>query len=70
MGKEKKSDSQNPSPEDKKLKLPDIILISLTVVFVVIGIYEIMELGPSSGYWSVMLALVCFFAYHIRKNKK
>ena len=51
------------------MKLLDIILISLAVVFVIIGIYEIMTLGPSSGYWAVMLALVFLFAYRIRKNK-
>jgi uncharacterized membrane protein len=51
------------------MKLLNMILISLAVVFVIIGIYEIMTLGPSNGYWAVMLALVFLFAYQIRKNK-
>jgi hypothetical protein len=51
------------------MKLVEIILISLAVVFVIIGMYEIMTLGPSNGYWAVMLAMVFFFAYYIRKNK-
>ena len=50
--------------------LPDIILLSLAVVFVIIGMYEIMTLGPSSGYWAVMIAMVCFFWYYIRKNNR
>lgn len=50
-------------------KLLDIVLLSLSVVFVIIGMYEIMTLGPTSGYWAVMLAMVCFFWYYIRKNK-
>jgi hypothetical protein len=51
------------------MKLLEIILISLAVVFVIIGMYEIMTLGPSHGYWAVMLAMIFFFAYYLRKNK-
>ena len=51
------------------MKLLDIILLSLAVVFVIIGVYEIMTLGPTNGYWSVMLALIFLFGYYIRKNK-
>jgi len=48
--------------------LLSIILISLAVVFVIIGMYEIMTLGASNGYWAVMIAMACFFGYYIRKN--
>jgi uncharacterized membrane protein len=51
------------------MKLLDIILLSLAVVFVIIGIYEIMVLGPANGYWAVALALVFLFGYQIRRNK-
>ena len=76
MSKQKKISKQPPPPglpikqsEEKGNKLPEIILISLAVVFVIIGMYEIMTLGPSNGYWAVMLAMVFFFGYYIRKNK-
>jgi uncharacterized membrane protein len=52
------------------MKLADILIISLAVVFVIIGIYEIMVLGPASGYWAVALALVFLFWYQIRKKKE
>lgn len=51
------------------MKLLDIILLSLAVVFLIIGIYEIMALGPTQGYWAVMLAMVFLFGYYTRKNK-
>ena len=50
------------------MKLLDILLLSLAVVFVIIGIYEIMALGPSQGYWAVMLALLFLFAFYTRKK--
>jgi Flp pilus assembly protein TadB len=65
------SKSNNPdSPANKGdgFSLPDITVLSLAVVFVVIAMYEIMAIGPSSGYWAVMLAMVCFFYYVIRKR--
>ena len=75
MSKKKVSKQFSPSgqpkgqSEEKESKLAEIILISLAVVFVIIGMYEIMTLGPSNGYWAVMLAMICFFGYFIRKNK-
>jgi hypothetical protein len=70
MAKVKKALQASSSTNSKKgkSKLFDIILISLSVVFVIIGMYEIMAIGPSSGYWAVMLAMVCFFYYYIRKG--
>jgi len=66
MSKQKKTEKQDPSP--KSGSLLDIILISLAVVFVIIGMYEIMTLGASNGYWAVMVAMACFFGYYLRKN--
>jgi hypothetical protein len=51
------------------MKLADIIILSLAVVFVIIGIYEIMVLGPANGYWAVAIAMALLFWYQIRKNK-
>lgn len=51
------------------MKLTDILIISLAFVFLIIGMYEMMALGPENGYWSVMLAIALFFWFQIRKNK-
>jgi hypothetical protein len=52
------------------MKLPDIILLSLAVVFLIIGIDQIMTIGFGSGYWAIMLTLLFFFVYTLRKRKK
>jgi len=52
------------------MKLIDIIILSLAVVFIIIGIYEIMRFGVGSGYWAVMLAVVLFFLYSYRKQSR
>jgi len=51
------------------MKLVDVLLLSLAVVFIVIGAYEVMTLGLSHAYWSLMLAMILFFAYTIRKKR-
>ena len=51
------------------MKLTDTILFSLAVVFLIIGIYEIMTLGVGSAYWSIMLSIVLFFYFTLRKKK-
>jgi len=51
------------------MKLSNVLLFSLAVVFVIIGIYEMMALGVGNGYWAIMLSVVFFFLYLYRKNK-
>jgi hypothetical protein len=51
-------------------KLPDIILLSLAVVFIIIGIDQIISLGFGSGYWAICLAMIFFFVYTLRKRRK
>lgn len=50
------------------MKLVDVLILSLAVVFIIIGIYEIMVSGIGGGYWSVMLAVLLFFYYNYRKQ--
>lgn len=50
------------------MKLTTVLLISLAFVFLLIGIYEMMALGPKNGYWSIMIAIGLFFWYLLRKN--
>ncbi|MEK6783018.1 MAG: hypothetical protein AABY93_15065 [Bacteroidota bacterium] len=51
------------------MKLIDTILLSLSVVCLIIGIYEIMTMGIGYAYWSIMLSIVLFFYYTMRKKK-
>jgi hypothetical protein len=52
------------------MKLPQIIILSLAVVFLVIGIDQTMVQGFASGYWAIMLALILFFVFNLRRQKK
>ncbi len=52
------------------MKLPDIVLLSLAVVFLIIGIDQIITLGFAHAYWAIMLALILFFIYNLRRRKR
>jgi amino acid permease len=54
----------------KHLTLQDIVLLSLSVVFLIIGIDQMVTIGFTSGYWSMMLALIFFFVYNLRRRKR
>ena len=49
------------------MSLTSIILLSLSIVFLVIGVYEGITLGIGQAYWSVMLSVAFFFIYTYRK---
>jgi len=51
------------------MNLTNSILLSLAAAFVIIGIYEMMAVGVSEGYWAVMLSVALFFLYVYRKKK-
>lgn len=51
------------------MKIPDIILLSLAIVFLIVGIDQIMKVGLAAGYWAIMLALVLFFLINLRRRK-
>ncbi len=51
------------------MKLVDVLLLSLAVVFIIIGIYETMTRGIGHAYWSVMFSIILFFAYTYRKKR-
>ncbi len=52
------------------MKLADVIILSLAVVFIIIGIYEVMAYGAGQAYWAIMLAVLLFFYYSYRKRQK
>jgi hypothetical protein len=52
------------------MKLPDIILLSLAVGFLIIGIHQTMTVGFGKAYWAIMLSLVLLFLFNLRKSKQ
>jgi hypothetical protein len=52
------------------MKLPDVLLLGLTVMFLIIGLDQTIVLGFARGYWAFMLALVPFFVFNYRKSRK
>lgn len=51
------------------MKLSHVILLSLSITFIIIGTHQIMTLGFGHGYWALMVALIFFFLYNLRKRK-
>lgn len=51
------------------MKVPDVILLSLSIAFLLIGAHQIATVGFGNGYWAVMLALVFFFLFNFRRRK-
>jgi hypothetical protein len=49
--------------------LVDVLLLSLAVVFIIVGIYEVMTLGIAHAYWAIMLSVILFFLYTYRKKR-
>jgi hypothetical protein len=52
------------------MKLLDIVILSLAVGFLIIGIHQVMVLGLGQAYWALMLTLVLFFIFTLRKRGK
>jgi len=52
------------------MKLADILILSLAVVFLIIGIHQTMVLGFENAYWALMLTLILFFMLTLRRNKR
>jgi hypothetical protein len=51
------------------MKLSQIIILSLAVAFLIIGIHQVMTVGFSNGYWALMLTLILFFLFNLRRRK-
>jgi hypothetical protein len=54
----------------RKMKLVDVLLLSASVGFLIISIYEIMIGNFATNYWLLMLMLICLFVYGYRKNER
>jgi hypothetical protein len=51
------------------MKLKDVLILSVAVVFAIIGIHQTMVIGIQHSYWALMLALILYFVYNLRKEK-
>lgn len=51
------------------MKLIDVLVLSLAVAFLIIGIHQTMTLGFGKAYWAIMLSVVLYFVYILRKKK-
>jgi hypothetical protein len=49
------------------MSLPTVILLSLSFVFLVIGVHQTVTVGVGHGYWSIMLSVMFFFILAYRK---
>lgn len=52
------------------MKLFDVILLSLSVVGMIIGIYEVMAVGLGRAYFPLMVAMLFFFWFVYRKKSR
>ncbi len=49
------------------MKLLDVILLSGSVAFFIMGLHQIMNFGFANGYWAVMVSTVLFFMLIYRR---
>ncbi len=52
------------------MKLLDYILLSLSVTFLVMGIYEVMAVGIGQAYSVLMISIVLLFVFWYRKAQR
>lgn len=51
------------------MKLPDVVLLSLSVAFLIISVHQIRNVGFGNAYWALMLTLLFFFLFNLRRRK-
>ena len=44
------------------------LLLFLAFALLIIGLYEMVILGSSGGYWAIMLSIALFFYFQYRKR--
>jgi hypothetical protein len=52
------------------MKLPEVVILSLAIAFLIIGIHQTILYGFGNAYWAVMLALVLFFVFNLKRARK
>lgn len=51
------------------MKLIDVLILSLSVAFLIIGIHQIITVGLGGAYWIIMLSVTLLFVYNYRKKR-
>lgn len=51
------------------MKLAEVIYLSLAVAFVIIGIHQVMTVGFGKAYWAMMMSLVFYFLFNLKRRK-
>jgi hypothetical protein len=51
------------------MKLINVILLSLSIAFLIMGIHQIIMVGFGNAYWVLMLAIICFLLYGYQKRR-
>jgi amino acid permease len=54
----------------RNMKLLDVLVLSLAVAFLIIAIHQTMVAGFQKAYWLLMIALILYFVYNLRKKSK
>jgi hypothetical protein len=49
------------------MKLADVLLLSFSAAFFIMGLHQIMTVGFAQGYWAVMISTVLFFGLIYRR---
>ncbi len=52
------------------MKVIEVIFLSLAIAFSIIGIHQVMTVGFGNAYWAIMLALVFFFLFNLKRRKQ
>ena len=50
------------------MKLSQVLLLALAVAFVIMGIHQVITVGFGNAYWALMLALVFFFLFNLKRR--
>jgi hypothetical protein len=56
--------------KSSKRNLVDIIVLSMSLVFLIIGIHQTITVGFGQAYWLYMLSIAALLYQQIRKAKK
>jgi hypothetical protein len=51
------------------MKLVDVLLLFGSIAFLIIGVDQIMKVGFTNAYWAIMVALILFFVFNLRRRK-
>ena len=51
------------------MNLRDVVLLSLSLAFAIIGVHQVRVVGFGNAYWAIMMALLFFFLFTLKRRK-